>query len=236
MDEMDQTGDIEGDANRVLDTVAEGGVAIFPATVGYAIVGHTEDAVKRIYAAKQRSFGKPCGWFGNWDLFGEVMDVPVRSRQVVQSVIGKHDLPLSIVAPFRTQHSFVGAVPGFVLENASLNGTLDMLLNAGALHNAIARGARERGMPVVGSSANRSLTGSKFRLEHVEQEVRDAADLCIDHGLTRYHNDEGRGSTIIDLVSFKTFRIGCLYDDLCAILLDEFDIDLKTIGTATIPS
>ncbi len=233
---MGQTGDIERDAKRVLDTVAEGGVAIFPATVGYAIVGHTEEAVKRIYAAKQRSFGKPCGWFGNWDLFGEVIDAPARSRQVVQAVIGKHNLPLSIVAPFRSDHDFVGAVPDFVLQSASLNGTLDMLLNAGPLHNAIAAGARARGMPVVGSSANRSLTGSKFRLEHVEAEVRDAADLCIDYGLTRYHNDKGRGSTIIDLVSFKTFRVGCLYEEICAILLDEFDIDLKAIGTATIPS
>ena len=71
--------DIESVATKVLDTLTNGGVAIFPTTVGYAIVGHTENAVKRIYAAKQNCFGKPCGWFGNWDLFNECIDIDERA-------------------------------------------------------------------------------------------------------------------------------------------------------------
>jgi tRNA A37 threonylcarbamoyladenosine synthetase subunit TsaC/SUA5/YrdC len=227
--------DIEGDANRILDVVANGGVAIFPATVGYAIVGHTEDAVKRIYAAKQRSFGKPCGWFGSWELFNDFIEIDAKARSVVSSITQKHGLPFSIVAPFNAVHPFVKAVPQFVRQSATLKGTMDMLLNAGELHDAIANGARQRGLPVVGSSANQSLTGSKYRLEDVEEVVREAADLCIDYGHTTYHNSQGMGSTIVDLRDYKTLRVGCTYDEICKVLLDEFDLNLNEIGTAPIP-
>ncbi|MEN8197376.1 MAG: Sua5/YciO/YrdC/YwlC family protein [Pseudomonadota bacterium] len=226
--------DIEKDARAVLDTVADGGVAIFPVSVGYAIVGHTEEAVARIYEAKQRSFGKPCGVFSDWQIFNEVIQVDERAREVVRTVIDEHDLPFSIVAPYDPGHPVVRSMAEFVLENASLAGTMDLLMNAGALHDAVARGVRERGMAVVGSSANQSLTGSKFRLEHIEDRVRAAADLCIDYGLCTYRNDHGLGSTIVDLVSFETIRKGCVYDEIGGILMDRFDIDLKAIGMAEV--
>ena len=58
--------------------VVAGGVAIFKADVGYAIVGHTEPAIKRIYQAKQRSFSKPCGMFGSFAMFEEEQYVMLR--------------------------------------------------------------------------------------------------------------------------------------------------------------
>ena len=226
--------DVEKDATKILDTVADGGVVIFPVTVGYAIVGHTEEAIARIYEAKQRSFGKPCGVFADWQLFNEVMKVDDRSREVVRTVIDENDLPFSIVAPFDPGHPLIRSMAEFVLKNASLAGTMDLLMNAGALHDAVARGARERSMAVAGSSANQSLTGSKYRLENIEDRVLKAADLCIDYGLCTYHNDHGLGSTIVDLVSFETIRKGCVYDEICGILIDRFDIDLKAIGMAKV--
>ena len=67
---------INEDAQRVFQCVQDGGVAIFPVSVGYAIVGHADEAIKRTYAAKERSFEKPCGNFGDWQLFNEM---PCRS-------------------------------------------------------------------------------------------------------------------------------------------------------------
>ncbi len=230
--DMFEGRNIATDARRILDTVAAGGVAIFPLTVGYGMVGHTKAAVARIYEAKARSFGKPCGMFANWELFMEISDVDDQRRNIVRTIIDMHNLPFSIVAPFRQNHPLIQSLDAYALANASKSGTMDLLMNAGALHDAVAQGARGRGMAVVGSSANRSLTGSKFRLEDVEDQVRAAADLCIDYGLSRYHNDEGLGSSIIDLISFETIRVGCVYDQICQILLDEHAIDLKAIGMA----
>lgn len=228
--------DVESDARAVLDTVADGGVAIIPLTVGYGIVGHTEAAIARIYEAKERSFGKPCGVFANWDMFTEIAEVDDAARTIVRSIIGSHNLPFSTVAPFCTDHPMITALDDFVLQNASKNGTMDLLINAGALHDAIAEGSRERGMMVVGSSANQSLTGSKFRFEDIEDQVVAAADLCLDYGLSTYRNDQGLGSTIVELPSYRTIRAGCVYDELCVIFRDEAAIDLKAFAADQPPA
>jgi tRNA A37 threonylcarbamoyladenosine synthetase subunit TsaC/SUA5/YrdC len=100
------------------------------------------------------------------------------------------------------------------------------------LHDEIARLARQENFAVVGSSANLSLTGSKFIFEDIEAPVRDIADIAIDYGLTTYRNDDGLGSTIIDLISHETIRVGAVYDQICDIILDRFDIDFKAIMAA----
>jgi tRNA A37 threonylcarbamoyladenosine synthetase subunit TsaC/SUA5/YrdC len=223
---------ITQDAARVFDVIRGGGIAIFPVSVGYAIVGHEEDAVQRIYSAKERSFNKPCGNFCDWQLFNEAIEVPQLGRDVVRSITQKHDLPFSIVAPFHQDHPVVQSLAPFALANSTLAGTMDMLLNAGPLHDEIARLARENNYAVVGSSANVSLTGSKFRFSDIDPQVRDVADITIDYGLCPYHNPDGLGSTIIDLISYQTIRLGCVYQQICEILLDEFEIDLKAITAA----
>ena len=48
--------DVKGDAARLIETVAKGGVAVFPVDVGYAIVGNAENAIARVFACKIRSF------------------------------------------------------------------------------------------------------------------------------------------------------------------------------------
>ncbi len=220
------------DAARVFDVVRGGGVAVFPVSVGYAIVGHEEEAVSRIYTAKERSFEKPCGNFCDWQLFNEAIDCPQQGRDVVDTIIHKHNLPFSIVAPFRADHPVIQSLPPFALKNATKAGTMDMLLNAGPLHDEIARLARENSYAVVGSSANRSLTGSKFVFEDIEDQVVEVADITVDYGLVPYATPGGLGSTIVDLISYETIRVGAVYDQICDILKESHGIDLKDIMAA----
>ena len=216
------------DGKLVHDTVLAGGIAIFKADVGYAIVGHTEPAIRRIYEAKQRSFSKPCGMFGSYDMFLEVIDIDERARSYVRAVIFDHQLPISIVAPFRADHPLVREVAPFVLANASKAGTMDILMNAGPTHNEIARRALESLKPVFGSSANRSLTGSKFQFADVEREVVAATTVALDRGASKYSNDRGLGSSIIDLRTFRPVRIGIVFDQLQSIARDHFRIDIPS--------
>ncbi len=220
---------VKEDAKRVFEVVREGGVAIFPVSVGYAIVVHEDEAIQRIYAAKERSFSKPCGNFGDWTLFNEMLDVSEQAREVVRVIVKDHNLPFSVVGPFRPEHPLASGLPPFTLKNATKAGTMDLLMNAGPLHDEIARLARENSYGVSGSSANVSLTGSKFRLEDVEDQVRNVADIQIEYGLVPYHNDKGLGSTIVDLGNFETVRVGCVYDQIADILKESCNIDLKAI-------
>lgn len=226
------TYDMKADAARVVDAVEAGGVAIVPLDVAYAITGNSEGAMRRIFTAKNRSFDKPSGMLSNWQLFNDIQICGERERAVVNCIVNEHNLPMSTVAPFRPEHPIFEGVDPFVIGHSSKAGTIDMLLNAGELHDELVSQAYARGMPLFGSSANTSLQGSKYRLEDIEAPVIEAADIALDHGTSKYANDEGRSSSIIDLSDFKTIRIGVNYERISEIILENFDIDLQAIGMA----
>ena len=178
--------DVKADAARLIETVAKGGVAVFPVDVGYAIVGNAEPAIARVFACKKRSFEKACGMFSNRDMLVNLSLLDERAIAIVDSITRTHGLPFSVVVPYKVDHPFFSGLTRLTRERSSRGDTIDMLLNAGALHDEIARLSWARGMPVLGSSANTSLTGSKYKLMDVEQPVRDEADLVIDYGATKY--------------------------------------------------
>lgn len=224
-------GDVAAQSKELLDVIEGGGVAILPLDVAYAIVGNSEESIRRIFTAKNRSYEKPSGMFSNFDLLEEIQIMEDWKKDIVRAVIFDNDLPMSTVAPFHADHAMYKNVAPFVLQNSTKLGTIDMLLNAGVFHNEMTKQSLERGMPVFGSSANTSLQGSKYRLEDIEEPVLTAGDMLVDGGQSKYHNAEGLSSTIIDFTTFKTVRIGVCYDKLCDIFL-KFDIDLKKNGMA----
>ena len=217
---------IEKDVKHILDIVYGGGVAILPLDVAYAIIGSKESAIKRIFTAKKRSYEKPSGLFSNSQFSDEIHLLPNEKRLMIREIIEQEQLPFSVVAPFEKSHPFFKNVDPFVLQNSSKANTIDMLLNAGALHNEIARQSWEAGIPVFGSSANTSLMGSKYRAEDIEPEVLNAVDLIVDYGLSKYHNNLGRSSTIIDFSDFSVIRVGVMFDQLKSAFQSRFNVNL----------
>ena len=90
---------------------------------------------------------------------------------------------------------------------------------SGAWLAEMARQSWQRGMPVFGSSANRSLAGSKYRLQDIEPEVLAAADLAFDYGQSRYATPLGLASSIIDFRDFTAVRVGHRYMEVKAMLV-----------------
>lgn len=207
-------------------TLAAGGVGIVPLDVAYAIVAARESGIRRIFAAKQRSYDKPSGFFGNWQISRELHILPAEKHAMVRTMVEQERLPFSVVAPFRAGHALLRNVDPFVLQHSSRAGTLDMLLNAGTFHDAIAAESLARGMPVFGSSANQSLSGSKYRYADIEPAVREAADVHFDHGVSLFANPEGRSSTIIDFRDFRVLRIGVCFDRLRDAFAVRFGVTL----------
>lgn len=208
---------LRGHAAQALDCIADGGIVIVPLDVAYAIVGHHPDAIRRIFSAKQRSYDKPCGMFGAPAIAHEVYDLPAKTHAVIDRLAAT-GLPFSIVAPVRGEHRFFAGTDPYTFARSSKNGTLDMLTNAGSWLAEMARQAWLRGMPVFGSSANRSLNGSKYRLQDIEPEVLAAADLAFDYGQSRYATPDGLASSIIDFRDFSVVRVGHRFDEVKAAL------------------
>ncbi|MBS0559881.1 MAG: Sua5/YciO/YrdC/YwlC family protein [Proteobacteria bacterium] len=217
----------QSEADAAIDAMQAGGCAILPLDVAYAIVGTTEPAIRRIFAAKGRSYEKPSGMFATWEMSREIHVMDADRHAIAQVIVEEYRLPFSIVAPFRADHPLLRAVDPFVLQNSTKAGTLDMLINAGKWHDAVARRALARGIAVFGSSANRSLTGSKYRLADIEPEIREAAAFAIDGGTSRYANAEGKSSTIVDFREFRLIRRGVCCERLTEIFQDRFGIALK---------
>ena len=222
--------DVKADAARLIETVAGGGVAVFPVDVGYAIVGNAEDAIARVFACKKRSVEKACGMFSNRDMLINLSLLDQRSIEIVDSITIKHGLPFSVVVPYKTDHPFFSGLTPLTRERSSRGDTIDMLLNAGTLHDEIARLSWARGMPVLGSSANTSLTGSKYKLMDVEEPVRNEADLVLDYGNTKYSHPAGMGSSIIALPSLKPIRRGIEFERICEIIRAEFGTDPRDVA------
>jgi len=222
---------IEQDALRVFEVLQGGGVAIIYLDVAYAILGRSEESVRRIYGAKQRSFSRPTGIVGCLEIHDALHRLDDRKKEIVRAVAVEHGLPLSVIAPFDADHDFLKNVDPFVLDNANKDGTLNLLLNAGRLRTRIAELSWSAMSPLVGSSANVSLTGSKYRVEDIEPALLDAADIVIDYGLSRYHNPQGRSSTMIDFRDFSIVRKGVCFAQIAAVLQSQFDIRLLEKAT-----
>ncbi|MDC0074294.1 Sua5/YciO/YrdC/YwlC family protein [Alphaproteobacteria bacterium] len=218
-------------SSQVLDVIEKGGVAIIPLDVAYAIVGNSKRSIENIFSCKDRSYEKPSGMFSNYDLLKEIQIIESWKHDIIKAVIFDNDLPMSTVAPFKKEHPIFKNLDPWVLNTSSKIGTLDMLLNAGEFHNEMTKQSMDRLMPVLGSSANTSLTGSKYILDEVDSPVLKAGDILVDGGKSKYANDDGLSSSIIDFSNFQTIRVGVCYEKICEIFL-KFNVDLKRISSA----
>lgn len=220
---------LKADIERLSRALDDGGFGIVPLDVAYAVVATMPKGIRRIFEVKHRSYEKPSGMFGNWQLSREIHLMDDRRHTIVREMIEAEQLPFSVVAPFRADHPLFAAVDPFVMKNSSKNGTLDMLLNAGQFHDVIAEASMMRGKAVFGSSANLSLTGSKYRLEDVETPIRNAAAIEFDYGRSKYSHKDGLSSTIIDFSDFTVVRIGHRFERLAQAFASRFGVTLKTV-------
>jgi tRNA A37 threonylcarbamoyladenosine synthetase subunit TsaC/SUA5/YrdC len=219
---------LRADVAWLFDALASSGVGIVPLDVAYAMVATTPGGIQRIFDAKRRSYEKPSGMFGNWRLSREIHLMEDRKHEMVRGLVEQENIPFSVVAPFRADHPLLAGVDPFVMKNSSKGGTLDMLLNAGQFHEAIADGAVERGAAVFGSSANLSLTGSKYRYQDIQPAIREAAAVHFDYGQSKYAHKDGLASTIIDFTSFSVIRVGHCFERLTRAFATRFGVILKT--------
>jgi tRNA A37 threonylcarbamoyladenosine synthetase subunit TsaC/SUA5/YrdC len=214
----------QADARLAFECMTNGGVSVLPLSVSYAIFAHTAEGVERIYKLKQRPMTKPNGVIGNWDIFREVFSVGQRELDLVRCLTIDNDLPLSVVAPFNPGHDWLKTVQYGALRLATKGNTMDLLMNAGPLHNSLAKMSLEAGKPLMGSSANVSSSGSKFKLEDVQSELKEGCDLVLGYGPSRYDNEYGMGSTIVELPSWKVLRWGGCFEAQAKIVQREFGV------------
>ena len=217
--------DIEADARRAFAVLRGGGIAILPNDVGYSLIGGSGDSLRRIFEAKGRAPTKLNAMLGNYALHRDVHILTPAQQAIVDALVLQHDLPLGLIAPARMDHPLLRKLDATALEGSTSGGTVCMLLNAGPFHEAICRLSLAETHPLFGSSANKTLSGTKFRVEDIEPELRDLADIVIDYGLRKYHLYK-QSSTLIDITTMRVIRYGSCFELVADVLRRFFDITL----------
>jgi tRNA A37 threonylcarbamoyladenosine synthetase subunit TsaC/SUA5/YrdC len=216
---------IEADAVSAMTAIEAGGIAILPMDVGYSLIGTERTALQRIFDTKKRAPSKLNAMLGDDEIHRDVHIVDQRQRDIITCITDDYDLPLGLIAPARMDHPLLRRLDPDALGRSTNDGTVLMLLNAGPFHAAITRLSRARTLPLFGSSANLSLSGTKFRVADIEPEIRAIADITIDYGLRKYHTYQA-SSTLIDIRDMRVVRRGSCLDLITDILHRHFDIAL----------
>ena len=217
--------DIKGDARRAMDVIKGGGGVIFPVDVGYTFIGGSAPTLQRIFTTKGRAEHKRKAMVADRALQDEIHVLDSRARDIVRCLTEDYDLPLGPIAPFRLDHPMIRKLEAYTMRGSTVGDTLAMLVNAGPFHAEMCRLSREEEQPLFGSSANLTGTGTRFRVEDIQPELRAVADLIIDYGLRKYHHYR-RSATLLNVQTLEVVRVGACYDLISDIMKRHFDVEL----------
>jgi tRNA A37 threonylcarbamoyladenosine synthetase subunit TsaC/SUA5/YrdC len=216
---------VRDDARRAFDVLKGGGIAIIPMDVGYTCAGGSGASLKKIFDTKQRAPTKRNAMVGDHAIARELYDLSARGWDVVDVITGDYGLPLGAVGPCRIDHPLLRVLDDEAIDASTKDGTLVMLMNAGPFHGEICRLSLEEMHPIFGSSANVSLTGTKFRIEDIEPAILGIADVVIDHGLRKYHYYR-QSSTLLNVETFEVVRHGSNFEIIADICQRRFGVTL----------
>ncbi|CAG7935899.1 unnamed protein product [Penicillium olsonii] len=199
------------DAERVYQVLESGGVVILPTEVGYGLMATSAEAIDRAFAAKRRRPGHAQGIYGTHELHRELHVLDERRFEMTRVLVEDLDMSFMAVAPSRDDHHLLQALSPQTRSKITKNGTIAMFISCSSLLKEICKLNATSGQLMVGSSANVSGGGQKFRVEDIEDELKEAADLIVDYGLQRYHV-YGRASLIMDFGEMTVLRMGSCYE------------------------
>ena len=60
------------------------------------------------------------------------------ASRIIDAVTVRHDLPMSVIAPYRKAHPLMSAIPPFLTGMSTKDDTVNFLLNASPLRGRIA--------------------------------------------------------------------------------------------------
>jgi len=227
---------IEEDADRTFRVMRGGGVAILALDVGYGAFAGGSEGLLRIFDTKRRASHKRNGMIGNMTMHRDLHNLGSREREMVDAIVVDYNLPLGVIAPFHLDHPVLKNVDRETLARSTVGQTLSLLLNAGPLHDAIARRSLHEEFAILGSSANLTGKGVKYRLGDIEPEILTIADVVVDYGLCKYHMYR-RSSTMIDFSTLRVVRVGICYELISDIMRRHFGVELpEDPGVDILPS
>ncbi|KAH8881768.1 hypothetical protein GQ53DRAFT_754055 [Thozetella sp. PMI_491] len=208
---------VERDAMEAFRVLKAGGVIVVPTDVGYGIMSSSAEGIERAFAAKKRRPGHALGIIGTYRQHAELhilSDNPAENERLfalTRAVTVEVGGTVAFVARYHPSHPRLQQFSPQTMDRATKGDTLGIAVPESPFLTELGRLNDEDGQLMVGSSANLSGQGQKCRVEDIEPEVLEAADLIVDYGLQKWHL-YGRAGTIFDLTTMKVLRFGVNYE------------------------
>lgn len=219
---------VENDALQVFQVLKAGGVAIIPTEVGYGIVSSSAEGIERAFAAKRRKPGHTLGVLGTYTTHRQLHILPEERFTISRVITQELNSVLAVVAPYHKDHPRLQRLSAQTLQRVTRGDTLGVAILEGPFGRELGRLNDEDGQLMIGSSANLTGSGQKFRVEDIEEEVKECANLIVDYGLQRYHL-YGVPGTNIDLENMVVLRPGAGYEVLQYRMKKWFGVELPDV-------
>ncbi|KAI1359762.1 DHBP synthase RibB-like alpha/beta domain-containing protein [Xylaria arbuscula] len=202
------------DAQEAFEVLKAGGVIIIPTDFGYGLMSASNEAIERSFKAKNRVEGHTLGAIGTFNTFKKLCTLPDEKFEMIRVLNQDMDQAFNVVAPLQTapeDHPLLKHLDPENLKRVTKDKTIGINIGESPFMRELGRLNDEAGQLMVGSSANLTGTGQKLRVQDLEEQVYESADLLVDYGLQRYHRYQ-RSGTIIDVESMRILRIGAGYE------------------------
>lgn len=201
---------IETDLRQLWGVISNGGLAIFSTDMGYAIWGDRLESVQRINEAKRRGPHRRIGMVMGEAAQREILILDDLQWEMVDCVTKDYGLPWCSIAKYRSDHPLIQRIKPELLRLCAARGAIAATRNLGGpLLGHVERLSLENLHPIFGTSANLTGTGVKHRVEDIQHEILNVADLVLDYGPSHYETMTSVGGTQFNFETMELVRWAC---------------------------
>jgi tRNA A37 threonylcarbamoyladenosine synthetase subunit TsaC/SUA5/YrdC len=197
----------EHEVQDALVAFRRGDLCLLKGDIGYGLLGNSEAAIRKMYAAKGRPFSNPCIVISNLPILHDIASFP---HPEVERWVDKmaSATTLAVVLPINPKSRLLPTLPAWVYGQVVTQGTIASFLNVGPfLEDVIERACKEN-MMIVGSSANPSSQGNIYEYTDLPPQIRWGADFAINHGRSRHATPDRKATTIVNFTNWSIKRHG----------------------------
>lgn len=197
----------EQEVQDALAAFRRGDLCLLKGDIGYGLLGNSEAAIRKMYAAKRRPFSNPCIVMSNLAILHDIASFPhLEIERWVDKMAPA--TTLAVVLPINPNSRLLPTLPAWVYGQVVTQGTIASFLNVGLFLEDVIERARKENMMIVGSSANPSSQGNIYEYTELPPQIRSGADFAINHGRSRHANPDRKATTIVNFTNWSIKRHG----------------------------
>jgi len=172
-----------------------------------------EPGRRRAIHRDQEAWSQPSDeYYRSYELSKELRIFPEKHHEMIRVWNQELDMPIGVIGSYKQDHAMLTAVlDAETVTKHTLGGTLGMFIGGPLILREIVRLVMAKGRLVLGSSANITSSGQRFRVGDIEDEAKEAAGIIIDYGL-QWSHIYGIGTTNVDWEHLKAVRVESCYE------------------------